>query len=426
MAIILKNSLKLNVFHNKLSPFLRRRQSETQTSSLLSLTTSSCGLIESTIKDKLQTKLKFGNTLNKIEITSSAVLEANDCTKGRKSVGVLGGGAWGTAIADLIGRNVAKHKHLFHEEVLFYVRDESLRLIIEKTRQNIRYLSAIKLPLNVRPVSSLSDAVSKSDVLIFVIPHQYLQDLCYAINDSISTRNPIGISLSKGLHIDSAGNLELNSQIIHRMLGIPVGVLSGANIAIEVAQRQYSEATLVNPLTNDKNCEELFRCLFECNLFRVSFCNDGPTVEMCGALKNIVAIGCGLVDGLGYGMNTKAAALSCGVREMIRFVEVFHPKYELSTFFQNCGIGDIIASSFGGRNRKVSEALIKSSKSIEMLEKQLLRGQKLQGPQTAHVVYQLLQNKQLLNEFPFFSAIHRICNRTMDPKDLIQAIKSSP
>ncbi|CAG2170212.1 unnamed protein product [Oppiella nova] len=363
--------------------------------------------------------------LSERHITTDNTLETNECSKARKRVSVLGAGAWGTAIANLIGHNVVRNKHLFHEEVVFYVRDESLRLIIEKTRQNIRYLSAIKLPLNVRPVAALSEAVSESDVLIFVIPHQYIQELCLAINDCISSRNPIGISLSKGLHIDSAGGLELNSQIINRMLGIQVGVLSGANIAIEVGLNQYSEATLVNPLPDDTHCQQLLRSLFESKHFKVSFCRDGPTVEMCGALKNVVAIGCGLIDGLGYGMNTKAAALSCGVREMIRFVEVFHPKYELKTFFENCGIGDIIASSFGGRNRKVSEALIKSNKTIEMLEKQLLKGQKLQGPQTAHVVYELLKHKQLLNKFPFFAAIHEICIRTLDPKDLIQAIKSS-
>ena len=146
---------------------------------------------------------------------------------------------------------------------------------------------------------------------------------------------------------------------------------------------------------------------------------------MCGALKNVVALGCGLVDGLGYGMNTKAAALSCGLKETIRFVQLFHPNCQLSTFFENCGIADTIASSFGGRNRLVSEALINSDKSIEVLERQLLGGQKLQGPHTAHVVFKLLENKQLVNEFPFFSAVHHICNRNMNPKDVIKAIRLS-
>ncbi|XP_054166628.1 glycerol-3-phosphate dehydrogenase [NAD(+)], cytoplasmic-like [Oppia nitens] len=366
----------------------------------------------------------MSSIIDKTRAVISTDNHQNDCSR-RKSISVLGGGAWGTAIADLIGHNVTLNKHLFHEEVIFYVRDEHLRLIIEKTRQNIRYLSAIKLPPNVKPVTSLSDAVTNCDIIIFVIPHQYIHSLCLQINDSIvSTRNPIGISLIKGIHVDNVNNLELTSQIINRMLGIEVGVLSGANIAIEVAQRQYSEATIVNPVTDNNNWEPILRSLFECNHFKVSFCKDGPTVEICGALKNVVAIGCGLSDGLGFGMNTKAAVLSCGLKEMIKFVQLFHPNYQLSTFFENCGIADTIASSFGGRNRRVSEALINSNKSIDLLERQLLGGQKLQGPHTAHVVHKLLEHKNLSKDFPFFTSIYRICNRSMNPKDFINSIQT--
>ena len=344
-----------------------------------------------------------------------------------KRVSVLGSGAWGSAVVNLIGHNVCLHKNLFEEEVIFYVRDDKLRLIIEKTRQNIRYLTAIKIPINVRPVSSLSEAVSNSDILLFVVPHEYIENLCKEIKDSASlSPEAIGISLSKGLHIDSAGNLELSSQIIRKILGIEVGVLSGANIAIEVARRKYSEATLVNPLIDDKDCQQLLHSLFESKYFKVTFSTDGPTVEMCGALKNVVAMGCGLIDGLGLGINTKAAALTCGFKETVRFVKLLHPKCELKTFFENCGIADTIASSFGGRNRLIGEALINSNKSIEILEKEILLGQKLQGPHTAHVVFKILENKQLLHEFPFLTAVYHISRRTMNPKDIIEAIRSSP
>ncbi len=357
------------------------------------------------------------------QITTNQAFNGKETTQTRKRISILGAGSWGTAIADLIGHNVIKNPHLFHEEVILYVRDDKLRLIIEKTRQNIRYLSAIKLPMNVRPVSSLSEALSQTDIIIFVIPHEYIRDLCFAINNRcISTRDPIGISLIKGLHVDSAGNLERTSEIIERMLQIEVGVLSGANIAIEVARKEYSEATLSPP---NVESEQMLCSLFESDYFKVSVCNDKPTVEMCGALKNVVACGAGLIDGLGFGINTKAAAITCGLKETIRFVQIFHPNYRLSTFLENCGIADTIASSFSGRNRKVTEALIKSNKSLHILEKQLLGGQKLQGPNTAHVVYQVLSQKQLLEEFPFFAAVHNICNRSMNPKDLISAIKSS-
>lgn len=81
---------------------------------------------------------------------------------------------------------------------MFYVRDDRLRLVIEKTRQNIRYLSSIKLPPNVRPVSVLNEAIAHGDILVFVIPHEYIRDFCFLINEtSITARVPIGKFMSK-------------------------------------------------------------------------------------------------------------------------------------------------------------------------------------------------------------------------------------
>lgn len=101
------------------------------------------------------------------------------------------------------------------------------------------------------------------------------------------------------------------------------------------------------------------------------------------------------MDGLGLGDNTKAAVIRLGLMEMIKFVDVFYPGSKLSTFFESCGVADLITTCYGGRNRRVSEAFVKTGKTIKQLEDELLNGQKLQGPFTAEEVNFMLKNRKM-------------------------------
>lgn len=158
-------------------------------------------------------------------------------------------------------------------------------------------------------------------------------------------------------------------------LQIPCAVLMGANLANEVADEKFCETTIG---VKDKKMAPILRDLFQTPNFRVVVSDDVDAVEICGALKNIVACGAGFVDGLGLGDNTKAAVIRLGLMEMIKFVDVFYPGSKLATFFESCGVADLITTCYGGRNRKCSEAFVKTGKSIADLEKEMLNGQKLQ------------------------------------------------
>lgn len=108
--------------------------------------------------------------------------------------------------------------------------------------------------------------------------------------------------------------------------------------------------------------------------------------------KNIVACAAGFSDGLGLGDNTKSAVMRIGLKEMIRFCKTFYADgLQVTTFFESCGIADLITTCYGGRNRRVSEAFVKTGKSIEELEKEMLNGQKLQGYATCDEVVKMLQ-----------------------------------
>lgn len=106
-------------------------------------------------------------------------------------------------------------------------------------------------------------------------------------------------------------------------------------------------------------------------------------------------MGAGFVDGLGLGDNTKAAVIRLGLMEMIRFVEIMYPGGKLTTFFESCGVADLITTCYGGRNRRCAEAFVKTGKTLVEVEAELLNGQKLQGPLTAEEVNHMLKNKKL-------------------------------
>ncbi|XP_044258003.1 glycerol-3-phosphate dehydrogenase [NAD(+)], cytoplasmic isoform X2 [Tribolium madens] len=343
-----------------------------------------------------------------------------------KKVCIVGSGNWGSAIAKIVGSNAKKLPH-FDDRVTMYVYEEmingkKLTEIINETHENVKYLPGHKLPPNVVAVPDVVEAAKEADILIFVVPHQFIRTLCSTLLGKIKP-TAIALSLIKGFDRAEGGGIDLISHIITRHLRIPCSVLMGANLAGEVADENFCETTIG---CRDTKQGPLLRDIIQTDYFRVVVVDDEDTVEICGALKNIVACGAGFVDGLGLGDNTKAAVIRLGLMEMIKFVDVFYPGGKLSTFFESCGVADLITTCYGGRNRKVSEAFVKTGKSIKVLEDEMLNGQKLQGPFTAEEVNYMLKNKGMEDKFPLFTAIHKICTGQKPVAEFIDCIRHHP
>lgn len=149
----------------------------------------------------------------------------------------------------------------------------------------------------------------------------------------------------------------------------------GANLAREVANEDFCETTLG---VRDQEMSSIFYDLVATPNFRVVITTDADAVEVCGALKNIVACGAGFIDGLGLGDNTKAAVIRLGLMEMVQFGKRFFPGCHLATFFESCGIADLVTTCYGGRNRKAGEIFVKTGMSFSDIEKTILNGQSLQ------------------------------------------------
>ena len=183
-----------------------------------------------------------------------------------------------------------------------------------------------------------------------------------------------------------------------------------------VARDDFCESTV--GFANEKN-GEAFQRMLDCPTFRVGSINDVAGVELCGALKNVVALGAGFCDGLGMGGNTKAAIIRIGLKETIKFAKMFFDGVKDDTFLESCGLADLVTTCFGGRNRKCAEAFAKGEGDWDALEKAMLNGQKLQGTITSKDVNVVLQSKNLAAEFPLFTRINEIAFEGKDPKSIV-------
>lgn len=267
-------------------------------------------------------------------------------------------------MAKIVGKK-AQEKSNIDTTVNMWVFEEvlegrKLTEIINTEHENVKYLPGIPLPHNVRAVPDLLEAIKGATILIFVVPHQFIEGLCNQMKGHVDP-GAKAVSLIKGVNVKEGdeGGLGLISQMISETLDIDVSVLMGANIANEVAAERFCESTVGY---NVKENGELFRDLFDTPYFRITAIQDVAGVELCGALKNVVAVAAGLVDGLDLGNNTKAAIIRIGLMEMKRFAIHFYGGVREETFFESCGVADVITTCLGGRNRRISEARVRTGK----------------------------------------------------------------
>lgn len=346
---------------------------------------------------------------------------------GRK-VTIIGSGNWGATIAKIVGFNAMRYPELENIVTMWVfeemVNGEKLTEIINKTHENVKYLPGIALPHNVIAEPDLQKASADADILVFVVPHQFLPNVCKQMSGHLK-KGAYAVSLIKGLSEKEDGTIELISDMIRTKLEIPTAVLMGANLAHEVSKEYYCEATV--GCSDHEKGQELKK-IMQTDYFRIVVVKDEVGVELCGALKNVVAVGAGFADGLGYGDNTKAAVIRLGLMEMMKLMQEIYKERNIvqGTFLESCGIADLVTTCYGGRNRRIAEAFVKTRKTIAQLEKEMLNGQSAQGPLTARELYLLMKQLNITARYPIFACIHEICSGQKSPDEFIHCLRDHP
>jgi len=341
-----------------------------------------------------------------------------------KKVVIIGSGNFASALAPIVGKNCERLDEM-HTTVNMWVYEEEfegqkLSEVINTEHENKKYLPGIKLPDNIVAVTNVTEAVKDANVLIFCVPHQFMGNICSQIRGHTAP-GCIAVSLIKGVHFDESGIVLISSMLSKELGGMDVSVLMGANLAWEIARGSFCETTIGY---RRPESGRVIREIFDDPLFRVGMVPDIPGVEACGALKNVVALGAGFCDGLELGDNSKGAIIRIGLMEMKKFIQQHFPGVKDETFFQSCGVADLIVTCYGGRNRRCAEAFVraKGDKTFSDLEQELLGGQKLQGTPAAKEVFKILEKDDDLDEYPLFTSVYRIAFCGAPPESMIAAV----
>ena len=312
---------------------------------------------------------------------------------------VLGSGSWGTALAILLSRN--------GNDVTLWGRSAVEVESISTAHENARYLPGFVFPSSVK-VTHKSDQLSEADIWVVAVPSESARQVASLVRGI----NPTIVIASKGLE-SSTGSL-LSQEIAADFADSKVGVLSGPNLAVEVVRGVPTAAVIAFKNLPDA---ESTRLAFSSRNYRVYISDDVAGVELAGALKNVLAIGAGLADGLGFGDNTKGALLARGLHEMATLGMAMGAK--LDTFLGIAGVGDLFATAASrlSRNYRVGRAL-GEGKSLEEALKAI--NQVAEGVHTSRCAV-LLASRYGVST-PLFGAIDGVLTGKMQPLEAVDCL----
>ncbi|MFH0791407.1 MAG: NAD(P)H-dependent glycerol-3-phosphate dehydrogenase [Candidatus Omnitrophota bacterium] len=317
-------------------------------------------------------------------------------------ISILGDGGWGTTLAILLSNK--GYKVSLWGAFSNYVR------YLNKKRINTKFLPEVRIPKEIEITDDLKSAISGKEIIVFAIPSQYMRGCLKKIAQINFSHDTIYLSVTKGIEMNS---LKRMSELIYDELGaVKLAVLSGPTIAQEVAKGIPTTAVIA---ARDKNLREYLQAIFMTEKFRIYTNADVIGIELGGSLKNIIAIACGISDGLGFGTNTKAALLSRGLAEISRLGHTMGAKAD--TFSGISGLGDLVTTCISSysRNRFIGEQIGKG-KSLRQIENNMQMV--AEGVPTAKSAYQLSLRYKI--SMPITKEVYSVLYKNKSP---VKAVK---
>ncbi|WP_129596393.1 NAD(P)H-dependent glycerol-3-phosphate dehydrogenase [Anaerophilus nitritogenes] len=313
---------------------------------------------------------------------------------------VLGAGSWGTALAI----SLSKKGH----NVNLWMRNKEQFEQMRKTRENIKYLSGVLLPENIHLFSNIHEAVKDTQVVLLSVSSQAVRKVIGQCKEIILS-DQIIVNAAKGLENNTL--LRISQVVEEELPQNSFAVLSGPSHAEEVCRDMPTTLVVAS---KSKKVAEYIQDLFISPKLRIYTNPDVIGVELGGALKNVIALGAGISDGLGFGDNAKAALMTRGITEIARLGSAMGA--DTNTFAGLTGIGDLIVTctSMHSRNRRCGIQIGEGKKLEEAIES---IGMVVEGVVTTKVAYELSKKYQI--EMPITSEIYNILYHNEDVKEAV-------
>lgn len=318
-------------------------------------------------------------------------------------IGVVGAGSWGTALANLLS--------IKGYPVQLWAFEDDVRKSIEQEHENKFFLPKIKLSPGIVCLNDITQVVSEKDLVVIVVPSHVMRETASQAAGYISPETMV-VSASKGIeiktHLTMSGILK---DTLPAAFKDRLAVLSGPTFAREVAVKV---PTVVTAASANLSVAAYVQQVFAAPYFRVYTNDDVMGVELGGAVKNVIAIASGIVDGLGLGLNTRAALITRGLTEMQRLGVKLGAKPR--TFAGLTGVGDLVLTCTGhlSRNHTVGQLIGEGKKLNDILSDMKMVAE---GVRTAKSVYNL--SRKIGVEMPISHAVYAVLYEDLSPKDAV-------
>ncbi|MEJ2287283.1 MAG: NAD(P)-dependent glycerol-3-phosphate dehydrogenase [Deinococcales bacterium] len=319
----------------------------------------------------------------------------------RTAVAVFGAGAWGTVLASLLAEAGS--------EVTLWARRPEHAAVLAAQRQNPDYLPDFPLPAGVRPTADLA-AAADAELAVVAVPSRAVRALARALPTRAHSSVPLVLA-AKGIEADRF--LRLSQVVEEERPGTPVAVLSGPNLAAEIAAGKPAAATVAS---TDAVLAQRTQALLVDSPLRVYTSTDVVGVEIAGALKNVIALASGMCDGLGLGDNSKAAIITRGLAEIVRLG--MHLGGDPRTFYGLAGLGDLVATCASAQSRNhLAGVRFAHGATLAQIEASHLTAE---GIPTALAVHRKMLEMGL--EMPISSEVYRVVYEGKAVEDALRAL----
>jgi glycerol-3-phosphate dehydrogenase (NAD(P)+) len=329
-------------------------------------------------------------------------------------IAVIGGGAWGTALAIVLARG-GRH------DLRLWAYEREVCDSIVKRRVNEQFLPGINIPPAIEPTNNLQHALEGADIALTVMPSHHARQIFQQMTPMLRPETLI-VSATKGIENQTFKRMtEVGAEVLGGAIGISpkIAALSGPSFAKEVAR---GDPTAITVASSDGEIAATVQREFSDGLFRIYTNDDVVGVELGGSLKNVIAIAAGVVEGLGLGHNSAAALITRGLAEITRLAVACGAKRE--TLSGLAGMGDLVLTCTGGlsRNRTVGVELGRGRKLRDIMAD--MHGMVAEGVLTTNAALGLAAQNGI--EMPISEQMYAILHEEKSPQDAIRELMSRP